>query len=141
VTFALIDDQALSAVLRNKPPRALRRRNLATTGHWYVRLCQAALSSSGHAGVLSGPFEHLPEVQRERAVGLLLELPPEIELLSLRQLAPDVGRLRVNRQLNILSVEALAAAKALDAEVFLSAPSPALEAALTLEGCGWRRLE
>lgn len=140
MTVALIDDQALGAVLRSQTPHALRRRQLATTGFWYVRLCQAALRSSGHAGVLSGPFEGMAQEQRDRAVDLLLELPNEIELLSLRQLAPDIGRLRANHQLNILSIEALAAATALDAEVFLSAPSPALEASLTTEGCRWRRL-
>ena len=90
--------------------------------------------------MLSGPFEQLSEAQRERAVNLLLELPPEIELLSLRRLAPDIGRLRANHQLNILSIEAIAAAKALGAEVFLSAPSPALQTALTTEGCGWRHI-
>ena len=140
MTFALIDDQALGAVLRRQTPRALRRRQLATTGHWYVRLCQAALRSSGHAGVLSGPFHELPPDQRDRAVDLLLELPPEIELLSLRQLAPAIGRLRADHQLNMLSIEALAAAKALNAEVFLSVESPGLEAALTAEGCAWRHL-
>lgn len=140
MTFALIDDQVLGAVLRNQTPRVLRRRQLATTGYWYVRLCQAALRSSGHAGVLSGPFQGLPQEQRERAVDLLLELPPQIELLSVRRLAPDIGRLRASHQLNVLSIEALAAARALDAEVFLSAPSPALETALTTEGCAWRHL-
>lgn len=140
MTIALVDDQALSAVLRNKTPRALRRRDLATTGYWYVRLCQAALTSIGHAGVLSGPFAKLPADQRERAVNLLLELPTEIELLSLRTLGPGIARLRAHHRLNILSIEVLAAAKALGAEVFLSAASPDLEAALTSEGCGWRHL-
>lgn len=46
MTFALIDDQALGAVLRRQTPRSLRRRQLATTGHWYVRLCQAALEAA-----------------------------------------------------------------------------------------------
>lgn len=140
MTFALIDDQALGAVLRNQTPRVLRRRQLATTGYWYLRLCQAALRSPGLAGVLSGPLAGLSPEQRDRAMDLLLELPAEIELLSLRQLAPDIGRLRGNHRLNILSIEALAAAKSLRAEVFLSAPSPALEGALTTEGCRWRRL-
>lgn len=141
MTVALLDDQALGAVLRGKTPRVLRRRALATTGYWYVRLCQAALSSPGHTGVLSGPFAQLTAAQRERAVNALLELPPEIELLSLRQLAPDIGRLRAHHRLNILSVEALAAAKALGAEVFLSVASPALQAALDGEGCVWRHLD
>jgi hypothetical protein len=140
VTIALIDDQALSAVLRQKTPRTLRGREIATTGYWYVRLCQAALGSSGHAGVLSGPFAQLSPSQRERAVDLLLELPDEIQLLSLRSLGPGIARLRSAHQLNIMSIEVVAAAKALGAEVFLSAPSPKLEIALEGEGCRWSRL-
>jgi hypothetical protein len=44
----------------------------------------------------------------------------------------EVGYL--DRQPNLLSIEAL------DAEVFLSAEPPGLGAALTVEGCPWRHL-
>jgi hypothetical protein len=52
----------------------------------------------------------------------------------LRDLGPLIGRLRVRHNLNILGVEALAAASQLEAEVFLSAPSPRLIEALEAEG-------
>jgi len=65
---------------------------------------------------------------------VVLELPQEIGLVSLRQLAPVIGRLRARHQLNILGMEALAAAVFLDAAVALSARSPRLEDALTAEG-------
>lgn len=71
VTVALIDDQALAAVLRGERSAPLAGRDLATTGCWYVRLCQAVLSVSERPGVLSRPFEELPEAHRRRAVDAL----------------------------------------------------------------------
>jgi hypothetical protein len=140
VTVALVDDQALGAVLRGEVPSLLTGRSLATTGCWYVRLCQAVLAATGRPGVLSGPFEQLPEARRRQAVEALIELPAEVELLSLRHLGPAIGRLRQRHPLNLLAGEAVAAANHLGADVFLSAPSPNLEQALEAEGRGWTRL-
>ena len=130
MTAALIDDQLLSSVLRGTTPRPLRNQRLFTTGHWYVRLCQAVLRATERRGALSGPFEALTPQLRERAIGAVLDLPDHIGLLSLRDLAPTIGRLRARYDLNTLGVEAVAAATTLDARVFLSTPSPRLEAAL-----------
>lgn len=140
MTIALVDDQALGQVLRGSPPRALRRRELATTGYWYVRLCQAVLGAADRTGVLSRPFVDLPEKMRDRALGAVLDLPEEIGLVSLRELAPHIGRLRRRHALNALGMEVLAAAIRLEAEVFLSARSPQLEAALIAEGRRYRML-
>ena len=90
-------------------------------------------SSTERAGVLSRPFTELPLDLRERAVRVLLELPVAIGLVSLCDLAPLIGHLRRDHQLNILGMEALAAAKHLDADVHLSASSPLLEGALRRE--------
>ena len=139
MSTALIDDQILGAVLRGSTPRALRRFDLATTGYWYVRLCQAVLGTAGR-GALSAPFADLPAALRERAVAAVLELPKEISLLSLRELAPDIGRLRQRHTLNILGSEALAAAIRLEADVILATPSPRLQAALDDEGYSHRVL-
>ena len=133
MTVALIDDQLLGQVLRGKPPRSLASMELYTTGYWYVRLCQAVLSANERTGVLSRPFAELPPELREKATGAVLELPTDIGLISLRELAPNIARLRQHHQLNILGVEALAAATRLGAQVFLSAPSPLLESALRQE--------
>jgi hypothetical protein len=84
--------------------------------------------------VLSGPFASLPHDARARAIEGLLTLPASIGLLSLRDLGPVIGQLRVRHDLNILAMEALAAASRLEAEVFLSAPSPRLLDALRAEG-------
>ena len=128
----LLDDQLLGSVLRGgSPPRPDEA--VFTTGYWYVRLCQAVLSANGREGVLSSPFESLPSVSRDRALRALLELPDEIGLVSLRTLGPLIGQLRNRHQLNILSIEVLAAAVHLEADVFLSAPSPRLEEALREE--------
>lgn len=141
----LVDDQLLSAVLRGRWVPA-RRAGVFTTGYWYVRLCQAVIGGPASRGVLSGPFAALPEPVRQRAIARLLELPQSIGLLSLRELGPEIGRLRQRHDLNILGMEALAAASVLGAEVVLSASSPRLEDALrtegldvTVAGTAWRR--
>jgi len=138
VSIALIDDQILGAVLRGSRPRALRRFDLATTGYWYVRLCQAVLGAAGRAGALSGPFADLPAALGERSVAAVLELPEEIALVSLRELGPEIGRLRRRHTLNVLGSEALAAAIRLEAEVVLATPSPRLQTALDDEHCSYR---
>jgi hypothetical protein len=131
----LVDDQLLGSLLRGgSPPR--QHSEVFTTGYWYVRLCQAVLGSGNYTGVLSAPFESLPPETRERAVRTVLELPDDIGLVSLRELAPLIGQLRRSYELNILSVEVLAAAVHLQADVFLSAPSPRLQEALQRESRG-----
>jgi hypothetical protein len=134
----LIDDQLLGEVLRGRRPRSLARAEMFTTGLWYLRLCQAVLSSRGVGGRLSGPFDALPGNLRQRAVGALLQLPDEIGVLSLRDLGPRMAQLRQHHQLNLLGIEALAAAAVLQAEVRLSVTSPKLETALAAEGRGVR---
>ena len=129
----LIDDQLLGAVLRGSPsPR--RHAAIYTTGYFYVRLCRAVLGSSTATGVLSAPFASLTGELRARAMRSLLELPDEIGLVSLRELAPVIGQLRVRHDLNVLGMEVLAAAVSLEADVYLSAPSPRLENSLLGEG-------
>ncbi len=60
----------------------------------------------------------------------LITLPPELGLVSLRDLGPRIGELKRTFSLNALSVEVLAAAQHLDADVFLATTSPPLERAL-----------
>jgi hypothetical protein len=128
----LIDDQLLGAVLRGRTPPH-RKADVYTTGYWYVRLCQAVLASNRQSGTLSAPFASLPDPTRDRAIQALLELPDQIGLVSLRELAPVIGKLRHRHDLNILGMEILAAAVHLEADVYLSAPSPRLQEALMRE--------
>jgi hypothetical protein len=67
-----------------------------------------------------------------------MELPDDVGLVSLRSLAPLIGQLRRNHDMNILGMEVLAASIHLQADVYLSAPSPRLQEALDREG---RRVE
>lgn len=99
-----------------------------------MRLCRAALGNRNQQGRLSGPFRSLPEPMRGVALRVVVELPDDIGLLSLRDLAPRIGQLRSSYQLNLLGIKVLAAAIELEAEVVLSAPAPLLEAALATEG-------
>jgi hypothetical protein len=137
---ALVDDQLLSSVLRRKTPKALVRRDIFTTGLWYVRLCQAVLGSDEPDGELSRPFGELSDDLRHRARMALIALPPEFGLVSLRDLGPRIGELRRIFSLNALSMEVVAAAQHLDADVFLATPSPPLERALGVLGVRTRVL-
>jgi len=76
----------------------------------------------------------LPPAARDRSIEALIELPDGIGLVSLRDLAPVIGRRRQQHQLNIVGMEALAAAVHLGASVRISASSPKLQRALEVKG-------
>ncbi len=133
----LVDDQILAAHLRGRPVLPSADEPVFTTGYWYVRLCLAVSRRAG--GTLSGPFAALPQRQRRVAVSAVLRLPPEIGLLSLRQLGPLIGDLAGRHQpMNVLTREALAAAIELRATVVLAEgnENPALLAGLEAEQLG-----
>ena len=128
----LVDDRLLVDLLGGgDPPQPSEA--VWTTGYWYVRLCRAVLGSAGPAGVLSTSFADLPEALHAPALRALLALPDEIGLTSLRTLAPLIGQLSRRHRLNALGIEVLAAAIHLQADVYLSAPSPRLQEALLAE--------
>jgi hypothetical protein len=130
----LVDDAHLGRILRGEASAHIGPADhVTTTGLWYVRLCQA-VAARDHAGSLSSPFEGLSPERRRQALAQVLELPDRIGLTSLRTLAPLIGQLRAGHRLNLLAIEALAAAVHLDATVLLSTTSPQLEAALVSEG-------
>ncbi len=85
------------------------------------------------SGVLSGPFANLPEDLYSRVTAAVMQLPGPIGLVSRRELAPLTGMLRRDHSLNVLGMEALAAAKYLDADVFLRTATPQLQASLVHE--------
>ena len=129
----LVDDRLLATLLAGGDPPRPQEPVGHTTGYWYVRLCRAVLSSAGPSDVLSASFAALPPATRTQAMQALLELPEEIGLESLRTLAPLIGHLHQRHRLNALGIEVLAAAVHLQADVYLSAPSPRLEEALRAE--------
>jgi hypothetical protein len=135
----LLDDMAVNAVLMERPSKELRkllgRRPIYTTGLWYYRL-NHALRSDRIIGALSGPLQTLSPVIKSRVVTAMLTLPSEIGLVSLRDLAPIMSALIERHSLNVLALEALAAATYLPAELVLSEGSenPLLAAAAKAEG-------
>ena len=105
-----IDDHLLRDVLVGDTPgqleKLLRRNGLATTNLFYHRLCRAGLGSRG--GALTGPWS---PAERERAVRALLELPDDIEILPMQDLAPRMAELARDYRLSTLSAEAIVAAE------------------------------
>lgn len=135
MTVALVDDAILGTILRGAPPAEIADgAEVFTTGCWYVRLCQAVLRGDEARGQLSRPFHDQPPGLRERALDAALVLPPTVGLVSMRELGRSMGRLRRSAALNLLGVEALAAAAHLEAVVHLSVPSPPLQRELADRG-------
>lgn len=114
----LIDDQTVSGLIREEIDWPEDR--VLTTGHWYLRLCQAVVRGAG--GALSRPLLALPPARREIALRAVLELPERIEMLSWREVAPIMASQLdgPGRGLNLLSREALAIATLLDAKVIMA---------------------
>ena len=137
----VIDDQLLLDVLagqaNDRVESELARGGVYTTGCWYFRLSRATSTGSG-SGELSGRMAELSTEKQRRARVALVDLPPEIGLLSLRLLVPVMQELRVRRSLNLLNAEALAAAVFLDAELLVSVDAPLLRSGAEDVAAGYR---
>jgi hypothetical protein len=125
----VIDDALLLRVLaglaEGEISDAVARSDVFTTGSWYYRLARA-IHSPALAGALSRPFASFSAERRTRVLASLDRLPPEIGLISLRDLVPVMRALDVGRHLNLLTAEALAAAQVLDAGIRSTSDSPML---------------
>jgi hypothetical protein len=109
-----------------------------TTTYWYYRACRAAVGGAG--GHLSGPFRKVPHAHQQRAIASMLHLPSDVGLPVARQTLPRMVDVATRHpQLNLLNLEALAAASVLEATIWLSPPAAAgvLPNALNLEGIPW----
>jgi hypothetical protein len=142
----VIDDRLLRAVLLEREPPSLRRLlrgdQLWTTGTWLYRLCQAVADSTVQSS-LSGPLGQLPADLRSGVTSKLVALPASIGLTSLRDLAWDMGTLVHRHPLNLIALEALAAARHIGAGICVGAGnvSPRLEAAALAEQVRFRVIE
>lgn len=136
---ALIDDRLLvDWVLSSKRPRWAPRTIVFTTQYWYYRATRAAVAGAG--GQLSGPFAALPFEEQAGAIEALLGLPDDVGLSDPRALVPEMVEVsRRHGRLNLMNVEAVAAARLLEGPVMMSAKAAGgvLPAALEAEGIPW----
>lgn len=119
----VVDDHLLLRVLLDDEPTALRPDGAAllSTGLWYHRLCRA-LSDAAVMGSMSRRLGSVDEAVASRVLAEVISLPGSIELISLRTLGWPMGMLvNAGARLNLLSLEALAAARHLSAEICLAA--------------------
>ena len=122
MSTVLLDDHLLLRVLLDDEPPTLRPTGatIATTGLWYHRLCRA-LSDNTVIGAMSRQLSAVDEAVAADVLGAVVELPDTIELASLRTLGWPMGELvNAGARLNLLALEALAAAKHLTAVVCLA---------------------
>jgi hypothetical protein len=115
----LIDDRLLVAHLVGADLQLPEHSSIATTTYWYYRACRAAVA--GGTGQLSGPFQALAGPQQAAAIAAMLRLPDRIALPGPRQLVPEMVAVhRRYPQLNMMNIEATAAARLLATRVALS---------------------
>jgi hypothetical protein len=109
-----------------------------TTTYWYYRACRAAVAGAG--GHLSGPFQDVPQAEQQRAITSMLQLPVNVGLPEARRTVPRMVDIATRHpHLNLLNLEAVAAASTLQAIVWLS-PAGAfgvLPVVLDVEGIPW----
>jgi hypothetical protein len=118
----VVDDHLLLRMLVDDEPTMLRPNGarVLTTGLWYHRLCRA-VSSLAVGGALSRRIGRAAPSVGAAAVRAVTALPDTVGLLSLRELAWPMARLLDDGvRLSLLSLEALAAAEHLEAELCLA---------------------
>lgn len=122
MSIVVVDDHLLLRLLLDDEPSTLRPDGaaIATTGLWYHRLCRA-LADEKVIGSISRQLGAVDDAVAAAVLGMVIDLPDTIELVSLRTLGWPMGELvHAGARLNLLSLEALAAARQLSAEVCLA---------------------
>ena len=121
--MVLIDDHLLLSLLLERPTRAFDRvcakKRIFTTGIWYHRMCRA-LEASHVSGALSARFGAAEPAIAGRAIAAAMELPSTIGLVSLRDLSWPMAELLTSCSANLMTLEALAAARYLEAPVLVA---------------------
>jgi hypothetical protein len=123
VSVVLVDDHLLLRLLLDDEPADLRSPGtaVATTGLWYHRLCRA-LVDDAITGSMSRRLGAVDSQVATAVVASIIELPETVQLVSLRTLAwPMAELIHAGERLNLMSLEALAGARHLDAEICLAA--------------------
>jgi hypothetical protein len=120
--IVVVDDHILLRILLDDEPSDLRPdgARVFTTGLWYHRLCRS-LGDRSIAENFSRVLGRAEPAVGAAAIEALTRLPDSIDLLSLRELAWPMARLIDDGvRLNLMSLEALAAAEHLDGELCLA---------------------
>ena len=102
---------------------------------YYLRLCRSAVAATG--GALTGSWT----LARRLALGRsLITLPDRIRVVPLRALAFDMAELAETHGLSSLGAEAIGAARALDAPLYVAErdDGPRVRAAADAEGIAYR---
>jgi hypothetical protein len=118
----VVDDHLLLRILLDQEPAELRApgARIFTTGLWYHRLCRA-VSSQEVSGALSRRLSRADPMVGAAAARAITALPEAVGLLSLHELAwPMAQLLEAGVRLNLMSLEALAAAERQRAELCLA---------------------
>jgi hypothetical protein len=118
----VVDDHLLLRILLDDEPQGLRPGGgrLFTTGLWYHRLCRS-VGDRSVVGVFSRALGLAHPPVAAAAIEAVTRLPESIHLLSWRDLAWPMARLVGDGvRLNLMSLEALAAAEHLEAELCLA---------------------
>ncbi|MDQ6838097.1 MAG: hypothetical protein M3137_07140 [Actinomycetota bacterium] len=125
--MVVVDDALLLDVLAGTAApellEARRQGQVATTGSWYWRAARA-VAGGGH-GALSRRVDALPSTSQDLVRSGADQLPPDIALISLRHLVPVMVRLP--RPADLLTLEAVAVARLLNAQLLVSTTSSLLE--------------
>ena len=125
----VIDDRLLLDVLARKAPAPVSAEaaggGVFTTSGWYYRLGRAAFAGSG-SGALSGRLMAFNAEVRDRVMAALQELPDDVGPLHARVVVPVMFALRVRRQLNLQSAEALAVALLVGGRLSVTTDAPLL---------------
>jgi hypothetical protein len=122
VNTVLLDDHLLLRVLLHDEPPSLRPQGatLATTGLWYHRLCRA-LANETVVGSISRRLGMVGDTVASNVIGAVIALPDEVRLVSLRSLGwPMAELVHAGARLNLLSLEAVTAARHLAADIVLA---------------------
>jgi len=136
----LMDDRTLiDEILHGAVSESMPSASLMTTSYWFFRSGRAA--ALGAAGQLSGPFERLDKALQAKAIQTLLALPEHVSLPDPRLTIPAMIDLASRHpQLNLLNLEAAAAAELHSAHVLLSpkASKGLLVGILDEQGTPWK---
>jgi hypothetical protein len=122
LNVVLVDDHLLLRILLGDEPPSLRPTGatIATTGLWYHRLCRA-LTGQAVVGALSSRLGAVDDAIGAKVIGAVIDLPDTVEMVSLRTLGWPMGELvHAGARLNLLSLEVIAAARHLAADVCLA---------------------